>query len=76
MAPLGQQRTEAILLAGAHRMGEVGFDYAAYYGEKPTPRSMNKSVPHGSVPVWNVYDHGVNNAEGSRIPCMMTVTLS
>jgi hypothetical protein len=46
-------------------MGRVGFDYGAYYGEKPNPRSANKSVPHGSMAVWNVYDHGVNNAEGA-----------
>lgn len=46
-------------------MGRVGFDYAAYYGAAPpNPRSANKSLPHGSVPIWNVYDHGVNNAEG------------
>lgn len=22
-------------------------------------------MPHGSVAIWNVYDHGVNNAEGA-----------
>ena len=64
VAPLGKERTATILLDAARRMGQLGFDYAAYYAEKPNARSMNKSVPHGSVPVWNVYDHGVNNAEG------------
>ncbi len=65
VVPFGLANTTATLLDGAHRMGRVGFDYAAYYGEKPNPRSANKSVPNGSVPIWNVYDHGVNNAEGA-----------
>lgn len=65
VVPFGLANTTAALLDGAHRMGRVGFDYGAYYGEKPNSRSANKSVPHGSVAVWNVYDHGVNNAEGA-----------
>ena len=65
VVPHGLANTTAQLLAGAHRQGRVGFDYAAYYGGEPNPRSANKTVPNGSVPIWNVYDHGVNNAEGA-----------
>ena len=65
VVPLGRNKTAAALLDAAHRMGRVGFDYAAYYGGTPNPRSANKSLPNGSVAVWNVYDHGVNNAEGA-----------
>lgn len=54
VVPQGLANTTATLLAGAHRMGRVGFDYAAYYDENPNPRSENKSVPHGSAPIWNV----------------------
>ena len=68
VAPHGKQTTEKLLLEGAHRMGRLGFDYAAYYGGHPNPRSANKSFPNGSVAVWNVFDHGVNNAEGAPPP--------
>ena len=57
VAPAGVNAT-AVLLEGAHHMGRVGFDYQAYYSGHPNPRSANKSLPNGSVPVWNVYDHG------------------
>jgi len=65
VTPLGLQNTTSILLSAAHRMAGLGMDYAAYYSGHPNPRSANKSVPNGSVPLWNVYDHGVNNAEGA-----------
>lgn len=65
VAPLGAANTTAILLSAAHHMGRVGFDWAAYYGGKANPRTANKTFPNGSVQIWNVYDHGVNNAEGA-----------
>eukprot|EP00040_Diaphanoeca_grandis_P018238 m.95748 g.95748 ORF g.95748 m.95748 type:complete len:252 (+) comp26846_c0_seq1:926-1681(+) len=47
-------------------MGKIGMDWHRYYNDMaPTNRTGNKSFPHGSVPTWNVYDHGVNNAEGA-----------
>ena len=55
VVPRGLANTTTTLLDGAHRMGRFGFDYAAYYGGHPNPRSANKSVPNGSVTEWNVY---------------------
>ena len=59
VAPLGLANTTRIFLAAAQAMGKVGFDWAAYYGGAPNPRTQNKSFPNGSVHEWNVYDHGV-----------------
>ena len=58
VSPGGSVNATAELLSAAHHMGRVGFDYQAYYSGQPNPRSANKSVPNGSVPIWNVYDHG------------------
>lgn len=43
------------LLEAAHALGRLGFDFEAYYDPRvpPNPRSANKSLPNGSVPLWN-----------------------
>ena len=57
---------EAIVVAAAQRMGMFGFDHYRYYNQlPPTVRTGNKMFPNGAVDNWNIYDHGVNNAEGA-----------
>merc|ERR1712166_1383850 len=64
--PLGAAQTTKLLIESADLMGKLGMDWHRYYNEMaPTNRTGNKTFPHGSVPIWNVYDHGVNNAEGA-----------
>ena len=65
MVPLGTTRTAKLLIDAAHRIAALGMDWRAYYTQKPNARTAHKGFPEGAVPRWNVYDHGVNNAEGA-----------
>jgi hypothetical protein len=66
VVPLGRAKTEQQLVTAAQNMGKYGFDHYRYYHQlSPTARTGNKSFPNGAVSSWNVYDHGVNNAEGA-----------
>jgi hypothetical protein len=66
VVPLGPNATKQTLVRAAQDMGKFGFDHYRYYHQlTPTTRTGNKSFPNGAVDNWNVYDHGVNNAEGA-----------
>jgi hypothetical protein len=66
VVPLGPNATKQTLVRAAQDMGKFGFDHYRYYHQlPPTARTGNKSFPNGAVDNWNVYDHGVNNAEGA-----------
>ena len=73
VVPLGRDRTAALLIDAANRISQLGMDWNAYYQRlTPTNRTSNRLFPDGAVPIWNVYDHGVNNAEGAlRWPAAM-----
>ena len=65
VVPLGTTKTAKLLIDAAHRIAALGMDWRAYYTQKPNARTAHKGFPEGAVPSWNVYDHGVNNAEGA-----------
>ena len=64
--PLGPSGTTSLLLAASQQFAAKGMDWRGYYHE-----TAERKFPHGSVGDWNVFDHGVNNAEGAlRFPSM------
>lgn len=66
VVPLGRQKTTEVLVGAAHRFASLGMDWRRYYnGTAPSPRTGGKLFPAGAVPDWNLFDHGVNNAEGA-----------
>ena len=66
VVPLGAEQTESTLVTAAQNIGKWGMDWHRYYHQQPpTGRTGNRTFPRGAVPDWNVYDHGVNNAEGA-----------
>jgi hypothetical protein len=77
VCPLGAAKTIEMLHNASDIWRLEGFAWATYYGE--TPRGVDGrqateplNFPKGPVDGWNVFDHGVNNAEGAmRWPAVM-----
>ena len=64
--PLGRDATVQALLEAAAMIESKGFNWRDYYHRNATGgMSGGKDFPTGAAPDWNVFDHGVNNAEGA-----------
>lgn len=58
--PLGKEGTREVLRNASSLFMQKGMDWAGYYHQ-----TAEQKFPEVDVQAWNVYDHGVNNAEGA-----------
>jgi hypothetical protein len=68
--PLGAAKTIEMLHNASDIWRAEGFAWSVYYGDDPRGTDGRKGTeplnfPKGPVNGWNVFDHGVNNAEGA-----------
>ena len=62
-APQGQ---EEMLLKAADLSYQQRWDWANYYRLDGGAGSEGPTLPNISVPAWTMWDHGVNNAQGTK----------